>query len=684
MKKLFTFGIFLLFLVGIGNQASATIIKSAGTGIAGLDWNNSLAWAGGVVPTSANIDSVQIVAGDSITVNVAVQSCQTLIVNGTLNTNGFALYVNGNAYVKSGGILSIVKQVYCKNIYNYGKTWAPGKTNSNSTTTVALYVGYNCSGTTAVASTDSCTILNDGIIGWYRTASISTTTKGCGLFIYYPNIVKAVNITHTPEVTNYAFTALTILPVVISGSTPSQDFNLYFNESVAFVAAGSGQPFSLHANDAFPTTLKRTCTIASGDTVFVAGYFHKNSAPSVTQGPMIYNIYGCLDLGSYRQTKNEFDIFTLAGNGAVTVNIGDGTQSNNGTLVLGGAVNLNAVSAGMIVINPRTYSTLKFGYKAAPTIALTNTSLSAYNLYINSFGIPAASGALSVAGNLTLAGAINNTITLNGLSAQTITGGSQTITGLTVNNASGVSLTSPLTVSGALNLTSGNIALGNNNLTVGSISGGSATSYVITDGTGSFNIPATSAVSTLIPVGASVTSYDPVSVTPTTTSNFGVRAYTTLSGTAPYGVRYNTKEWDITPTVASSTLIALTPSNIAESVTSPIIGHYVSGSYVNNTAIMTNANATYTGTFDTFSPFVTGANIDVTSVDNATNNTSIYSINNAIVAKNLKIGDIVTVYGMNGTKVVSSVATSNIANLAVTKGLYIVKTSSTVQKVSVQ
>jgi len=319
MKKIFTFGVFLTLLVGIGNNVSATIIKSTGTnppifvnGVqlgGGVDWSSSSAWVGGIVPTSANTDSVQIVAGDSITINTAIQSCQTLIVNGVLNTNGYALYVNGNAFVKSGGVLSIVKQVYCKNIYNYGKTWAPGKTNSNTTTTVALYVGYNCSGTTATASTDSCTILNNGIIGWYRTPATLSTAKGCGLFVNYPNIAKAVNLTHSPGVTSgYVFTPISFLPV--NAGTQSQDFNLYINESAAVVGTSSSAPFSLHINDAFPTTNKRTCTIAAGDTLFVAGIFHKNSAPSVAQGQMIYNIYGCLDLGSYRQSKNEFDIYT--------------------------------------------------------------------------------------------------------------------------------------------------------------------------------------------------------------------------------------------------------------------------------------------------------------------------------------------------------------------------------------
>jgi len=681
MKKIFTFGIFLLLLVGIGNNVSATIIKSAGTGLVGLDWSNAAAWAGGVVPTSANIDSVQIVAGDSIIVNTAIQSCPTLIVSGVLNTNGFALYVNGNAIVKSGGILSIIKQVYCKNIYNYGKTWAPTKTNSNTTTTVALYVGYTCTGTTATASTDSCTILNDGIIGWYRIPSAGGTAKGCGLFVNYPNTAKAVNLTHSPGVTSgYVFTPLSFLPV--NAGTQSQDFNLYINESAAVVGTSSSAPFSLHINDAFPTTNKRTCTIAAGDTLFVAGYFHKNSAPSVAQGQMIYNIYGCLDLGSYRQSKNEFDIYTSATlSSPVTINIGDGTLANAGTLVFGAAINIVPGAVNQIIFNPTKYSTVKFNYKTAPTIVLTGFSLSAYNLNVNSFGVPSTIGALSVAGNLTLAGALNNTVTLNGTTAQTITGGSQTVTGLTLNNPSGATLASPLTVSGALTLTSGKLTLGSSNLTVGSTSGGSAGSYVVTNSTGTLSQPA-AITGTLFPIGT-VTGYAPATVTPDAAVAIAAAVSATTTGTfTGYGV--NAEEWTLTPATAATATLALTP----ETATYTTLPAILSGTgYAAKTTATLSGN-TYTASGISLAalatPFATGGSTVTAIETNTANNLLIYASNNSLVVRNAKEGDIVTVYGVTGSKVASSVVKGDNTTLALTQGTYIVKVGSTVKKVLVQ
>jgi hypothetical protein len=254
-----------------------------------------------------------------------------------------------------------------------------------------------------------------------------------------------------------------------------------------------------------------------------------------------------------------------------------------------------------------------------------------------------------------------------------------------IKNATPVTLSGTRTVAGTLTLTSGNAILGANDLTVGTaISGGSATSYIVTEGAGKITLPTTSSVATLIPIGASATSYDPVSVTPTTGTNFAAKVYTTLSGSPVYGVRYNTKEWNITPDVSSSTLIALTPSVINESIASPVIGHYVGIAYVNSSATMINGGTTYTGTFDTFSPFVTGANIDVTNLSIGSNSDiSVYTVNKLLYVNGLKTGDIVNVYSVNGQKVAQRIASTNTLSTPLQKGAYVinVKTADEVKTI---
>lgn len=697
MKKIFTFGIFLFLLLGIGNNVSATQFI-ANTGIKPGAWNAKSTWyAAGTdttttpadTPLPTYLDDVTIPAGDSIYITASTY-CQSLNLSGTVCTYNGSLNVNGNVIVQNTGILSIVKQVYCKNIYNYGKTWAAGKTNSNTATTVALYVGYNNTGTTPVASTDSCTILNDGIIGWYKSTSIATTNtpKGCGLFVYYPNIAKAVNITHSPGVNPYAFTVETIQPVFVSGTAQSQDFNLYINESVAFVPTSSGLPFSLYTTETLASTYKRTCTITAGDTLFIAGYL-KNTAPtSVAQGPIIYNIYGCLDMASYRQTKNEFDIFTSATlSSPVTINVGDGTQANAGTLIFGLTTTLSGGAANQIIFNPTKYSTVKFNFKSAPTITLTNASLSAYNLYVNSNGIPSSSGALSVAGDLTLAGIINNTVTLNGSVAQTITGGSQTVTGLTINNPLGASLASPLTVSGALTLTSGNLTLGSSNLTIGtagSISGGSSSSYVVTNGTGTLSQTAAT-TGILFPIGTT-TGYAPATITPAGSAIVAASVSATPTGTFTGG-SINLNEWTLTPQVATTATLALTPTTAINTTNPVIFSGIASGVYAaSNTATLDGSTYTASGISlaTSATPFATGG-LTVTAIEsNTNNNLLIYSTNSSLIIKNAKAGDLVTVYGVSGLRVAQSVVKGDNTTLTLTPGIYIVKAGSTVQKVSVQ
>jgi hypothetical protein len=270
-------------------------------------------------------------------------------------------------------------------------------------------------------------------------------------------------------------------------------------------------------------------------------------------------------------------------------------------------------------------------------------------------------------------------VTGNGLPAS--------INSMLINNTNGVSLSGSNTVNSTLTLTAGKLNLGANDLTIsgtGTISGGSATSYIVTDGAGNVTLPTASSVATLIPIGASATSYDPVSVTPTTGTNFAAKVYSTLSGSAVYGVRYNPKEWNITPEVSSSTVIALTPSVLNESIASPVIGHYVSSAYINSSATMINAGTTYTGTFDTFSPFVTGANIDVTSLSIGSNSDiSVYTVDKLLYVNGLNTGDIVNVYSVNGQKVAQRIATTNTLSTPLQKGAYviIIKTAGNVKTI---
>ena len=803
MKKLFTFGIFLFFLVGIGNNVNATI-QSAGTGIAGLDWTNPLSWYGGVVPT--NTDDVQIVAGDSIIVSSAEVGCASLQVDGTILASN-KLHVNGLVLINSTGTFDANASVslYCLNITNKGRFWAKGYTISGTPRQVYLGVGFTVSGTTYTVTYPTggdYTIINDGRFGDFRARAFANTVYGSGIAITYNVLANSITIRPSlPGVTPLAFNISQILPV--TGQTSTNNFTLNINESIGLGKYSSNACFSLQNGDTFSGT--RTCNIAVGDTVFIDGYMHsKGSTPAVNQGNMYYNVYGCLDLATYQKgNTNEIDLWStsLAGNtSSLQINVGDGTLANAGTLVLGKTTSVKMGVTGQTVgIFPTAYSTVSFGFPiAAATITCSPTTIyqpTYNNLIINNplgVTLPAAStvsgtltltsgtltnstnnitlgnganivksgGSLSAAPsfgtsvNLTYGAAITNqiatttanstSVTLlnantnivagatvtgtgisNGTTVSTVSGTSVTlsqnatvtVTGLlnfsyntsittgnelpsanilsnlTVNNAAGVTLGTSTTVNGTLTLNSGNIALGSNNLTTASISGGSSSSYVVTNGTGMLTVPTTSGVATLFPVGASATtSYDPVTITPATGTSTAVSVSATLSGTAASpGINYNAREWTVTPTLTSSSTLAFTPSVVDATVASMIanspyfalIGQAAGGSTYTNSNC-SYSNGTYSGTYSSFSSFVTGTNSNATALQSVNNNLLIYPANNSVVVRNAKVGDIVSVYGVSGSRVASSVVKGDNTTINLTQGVYIVKTGSTVQKVLVQ
>jgi len=643
MKNFFTYGFFLLFLLGIGNSVSAaTITALAPNLLTDHSWATAANWDSGTIPTYT--DDVIIPQGDSISVTAAAY-CQSVTVNGTLYTNS-AFAVNGNITVNSGSVFSLNSNVYCKNVYNYGKFWNCNATNSGSK---VLGVGFTNSGTSTsiTASTDSITINNDGIFGWYRVPSVAGS-KGCGFFIEFSNQAKALNITHTPGLaTPFAFSVCGLFPYWYTGTSSTatstaatQNLNVYINESIALVASASPLEFSLQNGDVF-NGYNRTCNIASGDTVYVGGYFHtKAAAPSALQGNMTYNINGCLDMADANRSKNELDLYTSANSPYVSINVNSG-----GTLILGKAVNLvQSVAGQTTAINTFPNSTVIFGYTtAATTITVTNTTFPA-SLY-----------------NLSVA-----------------------------TNTYSVTLPSSLRVINELTLTSGKVTLGSYNLTAGSISGGKSNSYVVTSGTGALSLNADATSGTLFPIGTA-TGYAPVTITPASNDTVAAMVSTTPTG-AFTGYSVNSNEWTLTPQNATSATLALKPTTPANTNTPVAIfsGAVVSGNYATaTTAALTDNDSIYTASGISLpavaTPYATGGSTIATAiVSNENNSLLIYSANKALVVKNATVGDLVTVYGISGIKVASSVVKDEITTITLTPGIYIVKAGSTIQKVSVQ
>ena len=199
------------------------------------------------------------------------------------------------------------------------------------------------------------------------------------------------------------------------------------------------------------------------------------------------------------------------------------------------------VNTDSVVIDPAAFSmpVIIDGGRATNSL----TILPSASLTLNS-----SASDLTVNGIFTLSGTLSQTnglITFARPAAQTIP--AATYSSVTLNDNAGTALAGNITINGTLTLSAGNVTLNNNSITLGgttsSVSGASASKYIVTNALGSLNIQnigtgaRTGAVA--FPVG-STSSYTPVTLTNTGTSDeFRVRVYNGVnnvySGNSPGG-----------------------------------------------------------------------------------------------------------------------------------------------------
>jgi hypothetical protein len=290
---------------------------------------------------------------------------------------------------------------------------------------------------------------------------------------------------------------------------------------------------------------------------------------------------------------------------------------------------------------------------------------------------------LTLTGNISGTNAVNAStgiIQYAGTTDRTISGvSSNTFSGLRLNTTGTISLGGATTVTGGLTLTNGKLAIGNNDLIPTSLSGGSSSAYVITNGTGVLALTTTDATSKLFPVGTSASSYDPVSITPTTGSVTAVRVSGTLSGATDAHTSYNQKEWTITPTVASSSVVTLTPSSALSTAISDVIGQNIGGTYQNT--VVTKSGNNYSATFTSFEPFVTGTNDLGTGISNLKNQTNIAVANHQLIVRGVEAGKSIAVYTVDGQLLKCIAAQSEKTAINMKSGMYLIKVNNKAVKV---
>ena len=341
---------------------------------------------------------------------------------------------------------------------------------------------------------------------------------------------------------------------------------------------------------------------------------------------------------------------------------------------------------GIQTVNQGYYKNLKLtGNRANATITMNGNTIGYFfeNLDISSLTNYTVTGS---AATHNFVGSIAQTIPVPS------TNGFGTIA---LDNSAGATLSTDTKIANLKLINSNKLTLSGYNLTIATaISFSSANAYIVTNGTGAVSYKwSTNMNATILPIGVSATSYDPVTITPGANSmTFIARVGTTLSGSAASGKAYNAKEWVITPSAAGTATVVMSPSS-AIYRTDPIIGIYNGASYNDVTATLTGSADPYSYASPlspnqitlaaTANKLVTGGSD--TATPNATttvglNGAKIYAADNQIVVAEAKDRN-VTIYSLMGTVLYSKVADSDKIAFALNNGIYIVSVDN--QKIKV-
>ncbi len=177
---------------------------------------------------------------------------------------------------------------------------------------------------------------------------------------------------------------------------------------------------------------------------------------------------------------------------------------------------------------------------------------------------------------------------------------------LTIDNAGGMVVGGGLHVNNLV-LTNGKMNLTAGNLKVKSITGGSPTSFIATEGNGSVSADVAAGATFLFPIGAvnekKSASLDAVSITPTQSSTFTVAVKTTLSNEPVNASKVGKREWSVTSSQPSETKLTFSPK-YPSGTKKHVVGLYNLGVWTEISATRNENN--FTATTNTFGLFATG------------------------------------------------------------------------------
>ncbi len=524
--------------------------------------------------------SITFASGSAFTVNKNFQLNGSWTNNGTtLDAGGKNITLNGSSGT-IGGTASTTFYDLTIGKSGSGATTVAYTLNSDASCNSLTFDGNTISRTLSLASGKSLTISGNLVINQPTTAftnllDVSAGTCTVGGDLTYSGTSITTSKVAKVNVTTGSFTV---------AGTVNWMSNLVTATEVLAVSTGTvtfGSPVSmLTGSGTIQTTGAATMN------------FNGTSGPSLTFGGAVA------------------PVFTTAS--GTTVNFANGYTNLVTSPSFSSGTNINTLN---VTIDPGTTLT-----NNGNTIVYGDLTSSSTSTFVN-----AANATLEVRGNISnnvtlTATASGNTVKYNGTSTQTIKPTSYV--NLTVDNSTGVSTSSgTTTVSGTLNLTSGIITTTTSNVlkitSTGSVSGGSATSYI--------NGPVTKAGNTdfVFPTGKNgkwmrVGISGIASAATEITAEYFSGAYTDVSNLDASLAEVSEAEyWDISRSVTSDPVKLkfywenATNSEIL-SCNNLTIAHYTGGKWINEPATVTpgsscsaggSGSVEMTGTVSTFSPF---------------------------------------------------------------------------------
>jgi hypothetical protein len=291
--------------------------------------------------------------------------------------------------------------------------------------------------------------------------------------------------------------------------------NVYFQANLVYCTNGNAIYFAKATGANNLNTLSNWSSTMDGTGSAPSAFTSGNFVLDNTQGTTSFNTGGAWTFGAALGIPSGKKL-TIANNSTWTLS---GTVDNSGYVVggTGSTLQFSTSAASTFNGNAKFVNLTQGGTSAQITLSGNDTVTGTFTNNSGRQVVIGSSGRLVVQGTFSNSGTFSctagGTLEMNGSSAQTLGGLSNTISNLIINNTAGVSLGVTSTVNTTLSFTNGLLKLGNFDLNYNgsTVSSAGSGKYVQTNGTGRMKMSIGNNTTKTFPVGFN--NYNPVGIT---------------------------------------------------------------------------------------------------------------------------------------------------------------------------